>query len=364
VNFVQNHPLDGTKVIVYAAPEGDEVATYTRGSARLVNGEARVKLGVTFAWVTNPDIGLTAHLTPRGEAVPLAVKDLSTAELVVSGPSDVSFDYIVYGLRIGFEETCVVRFKEEESWIPSMNQHRDLYQKQPDLRTFNAFERHKGMRTELGVTEPLDLSRAVALKAAIHEFQPGVDKVPVRSAQQPKSKEFAPDGPRVTKEVPPGTIVHPAAVQARAEAGAGKTVTPAPQSVLLRAERFPICEPVQEGDVLTNTPDHPGTFCLTKVMNDPGVVGIVVAEVTGTAAARSRSEAPYDTAPVAPSGVALCKADATLTPILANDLLVASPIPGHAMKAPKPIEPGTVIGKALEPLESGMGLIRVLVMLR
>jgi hypothetical protein len=117
--------------------------------------------------------------------------------------------------------------------------------------------------------------------------------------------------------------------------------------------------------VLANAPEHPGAFCLAKIAGDPGVVGIVLAEATGAATARTRSEGvSYDTAPVATSGIVLCKADATLTPILANDLLVASPIPGHAMKAPRPVEPGTVIGKALEPLESGTGLIKVLVMLR
>ncbi|HID46680.1 MAG TPA: hypothetical protein EYP34_13115 [Chromatiaceae bacterium] len=42
VNFVQNHPENADEVIVYTAPEGDEVATYTRGSAKLVNGEARI----------------------------------------------------------------------------------------------------------------------------------------------------------------------------------------------------------------------------------------------------------------------------------------------------------------------------------
>jgi len=44
VSFAQNHPYDRNRVVVYSAPEGDEVATYTRGTARLVNGEARVPL--------------------------------------------------------------------------------------------------------------------------------------------------------------------------------------------------------------------------------------------------------------------------------------------------------------------------------
>ena len=43
--------------------------TMTRGSARLTNGEAHVVLGGTFALVANPDLGLTAHLTPRGRPI-------------------------------------------------------------------------------------------------------------------------------------------------------------------------------------------------------------------------------------------------------------------------------------------------------
>ncbi len=45
VSFVQNHPSDKDKVIVYACPEGDEVATYTRGTAKLVNGEVARQAG-------------------------------------------------------------------------------------------------------------------------------------------------------------------------------------------------------------------------------------------------------------------------------------------------------------------------------
>ena len=46
-----------------------------------------------------------------------------------------------------------------------------------------------------------------------------------------------------------------------------------------------------------------------------------------------------------------------------GDLLTTSPTPGHAMRADDP-RPGTIVGKALEPLESGTGMVRVLVMLR
>jgi hypothetical protein len=187
VNFVQNHPEAPDKVIVYACPEGDEVATYTRGTARLVNGVARVPLGETFKWVTNPDIGLTAHLTPRGDCEGLYVESLTTGEMVVrelrGGNSDVTFDYIVYGLRIGFEEASIVQEKEREAPIPSMKYHRDLYEQKPELRQYNALERFKAMRAATGQTGPLDLSAARALHDAIVEFDPSVHGIARRDEE-------------------------------------------------------------------------------------------------------------------------------------------------------------------------------------
>lgn len=64
-NFVQNHPERDDLQVVYTSLEGDEAAVFTRGTGRLVDGEARVELGPTFRLVTNPDLGLTVHLTPR-----------------------------------------------------------------------------------------------------------------------------------------------------------------------------------------------------------------------------------------------------------------------------------------------------------
>jgi hypothetical protein len=68
-------------------------------------------------------------------------------------------------------------------------------------------------------------------------------------------------------------------------------------------------------------------------------------------------------APVAFSGVVDCKVDASYGPVWPGNLLVTSPTPGHAMAQQAPL-PGTVLGKALEPLEKGVGTIKVLVMLR
>lgn len=196
VSFVQNHPENNKQVIVYAAPEGDEVATYTRGTARLVDGMARIKLGETFKWVTNPDIGLTAHLTPKGKSSLLYVESLTTQELVVkSDPNfagDVRFDYIVYGLRIGFEDVAIVQEKQQESYVPSMADHRQRFEEQPELQQFTALSRFENMAQRQGVSATIDRSASRALLEAIGEFDPKIHKLPVVPREIPPLPEPVP----------------------------------------------------------------------------------------------------------------------------------------------------------------------------
>jgi hypothetical protein len=74
---------------------------------------------------------------------------------------------------------------------------------------------------------------------------------------------------------------------------------------------------------------------------------------------------------VATTGRVKVRVDATRAPVRAGDLLVTSDVPGVAMKS-VPVElsgvtfhrPGTIIGKALEPLEKGTGEILVLLSLQ
>jgi hypothetical protein len=392
VSFVQNHPTEKDKVIVYACPEGDEVATYTRGTAKLVNGEARVKLGDTFKWVTNPDIGLTAHLTPHGEAVPLAVESLSTSELVVRGPkdapADLAFDYLVYGLRIGFEESSIVQEKQRESYIPSCKDHRERYAKFPELRAFNALERFKTMESSVRGVEPasIDLSHAKALHDAIHEYDPATDPPveklfghdhghdhgnPPAHAVPATGRPAVVQNPGVAASANGGTSAPAASAGTGSATSAlpvdadgniyGKSFRPASPDF---ASSFPVCGPVEAGDILVTDANHPGLFCRSLIANDPGVVGVVAGEpglLLGSAP--KGTEPAILSAPVATSGVIKVKVDAGYGPIALNDLLVASPTPGHAMRADNPAQ-GTVIGKALEPLPNGTGLIKVLVMLR
>ena len=66
---------------------------------------------------------------------------------------------------------------------------------------------------------------------------------------------------------------------------------------------------------------------------------------------------------VAVTGVVSCRVEAKDMPIKAGDLLIASSEGGHACAATDP-DPGTVLGKALAPLDKGAGVIPVLLGVR
>ena len=69
--------------------------------------------------------------------------------------------------------------------------------------------------------------------------------------------------------------------------------------------------------------------------------------------------------PVALFGKVFCKVDAAFGAIVPGDLLTTSPTPGHAMKATEPSRcVGSILGKALQPLVAGCGLVPVLVALQ
>jgi len=69
--------------------------------------------------------------------------------------------------------------------------------------------------------------------------------------------------------------------------------------------------------------------------------------------------------PLALMGKVYCKADAKYAPILVGDLLTTSATPGHAMKAiDRQLAFGAILGKALSSLDSGCGLVPILVTLQ
>jgi len=67
--------------------------------------------------------------------------------------------------------------------------------------------------------------------------------------------------------------------------------------------------------------------------------------------------------PLAMLGIVPCKVSAENGSIKPGDLLVTSSTPGYAMKDENP-KPGTIVGKALQALESGSGVIKIMVTLQ
>ena len=217
VSFVQNHPVEKSKVIVYTAPEGGEVATYTRGSGQLVDGVARIALDPTFAMVTHPEVGLTAHVTPRGKWNDLYVESLTTGELVVKSrdtSASGAFDFLVYGLRIGFEETAVVQPKRADAPIPSMASHRQMLDEEPALRAQTAAARFAAEQGPLGLaraagapTPAADALRAaigegsaetVAASRADHPARPAAPTAQARRAKEGQARRNAAPPERTT----------------------------------------------------------------------------------------------------------------------------------------------------------------------
>src|SRR6266699_3541147 len=110
--FVQAHPTDPTREIVYIALEGGEAGTYLRGSGQLQSGKAVLALPDHFGRVTAKE-GLTVQLMPRGEWLQLYVGELDRAQLVVREAQGKSgtFDYLIHGVRRGYEQHEVIRTK-------------------------------------------------------------------------------------------------------------------------------------------------------------------------------------------------------------------------------------------------------------
>ena len=367
MGFVQNHPMDATKAIAYTAPEGDETAVYTRGSARLVGGEARVALGPTFRLVANPEIGLTAHLTPRGECNGLYVAELSPTELVVrehgGGTSGAPFDYLVYGLRIGFEERTVVRDRDADAPIPAMLEDRDGLARDPALRAYTALERFRAMPVATGTTKgardaaaPSGFATAAALEAAIGRFDPAAARVaePVRVDPLRRASDGRTVATTATAAAAATGTAHSSSGRADSVAGPGSDGTLVPGWPL--AQPMDLRESVEAGDVLALAGTGTMRLARASLAVDPLAVGIAVG---------LPGQVWHDQVPVALAGsVVACRVDASAASVMPGDLLVSSTLPGYAMRAPDGAPPGSIVAKALEPLAAGTGVIRVLVMSR
>ena len=152
------------------------------------------------------------------------------------------------------------------------------------------------------------------------------------------------------------------------------------------AELLPARDGLEPGDVLVVGPD--GQLARSNQAYQPTVVGVYstkpgfvggVAEDAGgnevklrqgaEVMVREKGEAKTELTangkvPLAIAGIVPVKASAENGAITPGALLVASDTPGHCMLAGKDPPIGTVLGKALEGLDQGTGIILMLVMLQ
>jgi len=125
---------------------------------------------------------------------------------------------------------------------------------------------------------------------------------------------------------------------------------------------------VEAGCVVEIDPEHPGFFRKSSTPYSTKVAGII-STFPGVILGNNFDEATdewEDSRPVlAIAGRAPLQATTENGPIQIGDLLVSSSTPGVAMRGfDAEACVGTVVGKAMEPLENGEGIIVVQVMLR
>jgi hypothetical protein len=125
------------------------------------------------------------------------------------------------------------------------------------------------------------------------------------------------------------------------------------------AEYFPVTEDVEPGTVMVIGEDSKLQSSTTAY--DTTVAGIVSTAPGVSLGANETGNAGEKL--IAVAGRVQCKVDASYASVKPGDLLTTSDTRGHAMKATNP-QIGTILGKALEPLDSGAGVIEVLVTLQ
>lgn len=132
------------------------------------------------------------------------------------------------------------------------------------------------------------------------------------------------------------------------------------------AEWVPSSQKLEAGTVVVLDSSKTNHVLASTKSYDTGVAG-VVSESPGIIL----GEGGADKLKVATTGRVKVRVDATRAPIKVGDLLVTSDVEGVAMKSVevdlggvKLHRPGTIIGKALEPLASGAGEILVLLSLQ
>jgi hypothetical protein len=135
------------------------------------------------------------------------------------------------------------------------------------------------------------------------------------------------------------------------------------ESVAVRGEH----SQYEPGDVLVVDRAAGRRLMLSRRAYSTRVAGIYSTKpgVLATTHSIDESDALAEEIPLAIVGIVPCKVTAENGPIAPGDLLVTSSTPGHAMKGTSRTRMlGAIVGKALEPLREGKGVIQVLVTLQ
>jgi hypothetical protein len=132
------------------------------------------------------------------------------------------------------------------------------------------------------------------------------------------------------------------------------------------AEWVPSTQKLAAGTVVILDPERTNQVLASAGSYDTSVAGVVSAQPGIALGEKGEGKVL-----VATTGRVKVKVDASKAPIKIGDLLVTSDVAGVAMKSEPTLmngrkfhAPGTIIGKALEPLASGTGEILVLLSLQ
>jgi len=122
---------------------------------------------------------------------------------------------------------------------------------------------------------------------------------------------------------------------------------------------------LEPGDLITIDAEQNGRFLKSAIPYSPLVSGVYATKPGVVGRRQPRTKSQEDEVPMAMVGIVPTKVSTENGPIRRGDLLVSSSTPGYAMKGTDRDKlTGAVLGKALETLDSGKGVIEVLISLQ
>jgi hypothetical protein len=115
---------------------------------------------------------------------------------------------------------------------------------------------------------------------------------------------------------------------------------------------------VEAGDVLVIGGD--GVMQRSSTANDARIAGVFSTKPGFVGGSNIDADSPDSRIPLAVTGIVPVKVSGENGPIRPGDMLVASTVPGHAMRAGPNPAAGTVLGKSLGSFEGFLGVVSVL----